>query len=173
MARQFARKFERTKRGNVWFSANIGTSGTLVPAGTPILLATLNAAALALRPFTIIRTRLAVMWRTDQVTAVEDPYGALGMQVVSDSAAAAGIASVPTPITETNADFFVYQSLVSSILFGSTVAFTSPAGTVYNVDSKAMRKVGTDEDVAFTAENSSALDGGAIVVTGRMLVKLL
>ncbi len=94
------------------------------------------------------------------------------MQVVSDSASAAGVASVPTPITQADADFFVYESLVTSFLFASAVGI-SDGNQGQRFDSKAMRKVGIDEDIVVTVENGNATDGANIAFVGRMLVKLL
>jgi len=131
----------------------------------------LNAAALALRPFTIVRTRLLVTFESDQAAVSERPIGSFGMQVVTDNATAVGITAVPQPDTDTDNDFFVYQSLIMSHIFLTSAGFMTPAQETYLVDSKAMRKVGPGDDVAITSELSTA-SGGVLVVQGRMMVKL-
>ena len=54
-----ARRFTRPARSSVrreteWFSFNVGIDSLI--SGTAVVLGSLNAAALAMRPFTIIRT---------------------------------------------------------------------------------------------------------------------
>jgi len=135
----------------------------------------LNAASLAIRPFTIVRTRLAISFLSDQVASSEFTQAVLGMQVVTEAAATAGIASIPTPITEVNADFFVYKPMFSQILFATGVGFQESVGdaAMYVVDSKAMRKVGIDDDVAQTLEvRQGATLGVDIAIEGRFLIKL-
>jgi len=162
---------QRSDRQPVWFFIRVST--TAVAGGsTAVLLSTFNAAALLLRPFTIIRTHLLLQMSTDQSIASELFVGAYGMQVVTEQAAAAGIASVPTPISETDADFFVYQPVIDSFLFADATGIVEPSGIQYSIDSKAMRKVGINEDLSTTIESTSGSDGGLITVIGRMLVKL-
>ena len=95
------------------------------------------------------------------------------MQVVTESAAAAGIASVPTPLTDTDGDYHVYTPVFQDFIFLSLVGFRENVGDGSNtlIDSKAMRKVGVDDDIAVVLEQQSAL-GTIIALEGRMLVKL-
>ena len=159
-----------SSRLNEWFSA--GLAPTTLSAGTT-LLATLNAAALALRPFTIVRTRMAICYTSDQAVASESSQGIFSMQVVTQAAASAGVASVPTPLNETNADYFVYQAIGFDFSLATAVGFTrEQGGNVFTaVDSKAMRKVGNDDDVAWVVQQRSAI-GAIIGLEGRFLVKL-
>jgi len=172
MARRISRTpFVRGKpRSNVWIG--LGLARVTVAAATPTLLATLNAGALGLRPFTVVRTHLLFQVISDQVAASEIIQGALGMQVVTETAAAAGVASLPTPLTETDADFFVYQPWFNALTILSAVGFeeSTGQGASWTVDSKSMRKVGTDDDVAVTIENRAL--GYDVSLEGRMLVKL-
>jgi len=168
-----ARRFERTKRGNVWIDLFAIATPTAVAASTAVLLASLNAAALSLRPFTIVRTRGILVWAADQVGVSEEPFGAFAMQVVTDSAAIAGVASVPTPTTEAGADYFVYVPVATKLTFASGLS-VSGGEYVKEFDSKSMRKVGIDDDVVITVENfASGAVGAEIIFGGRMLVKLL
>ena len=91
--------------------------------------------------------------------------------VVSEEAAAAGVASIPDPDTNTDGDWLVWQSLITSFAFGSDIGFGHGVGQQYVVDSKAMRKVGNNKQVAIVVSNSSAV-GGIVGIEGRMLVKL-
>ncbi len=172
MARRTSRQIAhmRVDRQNVWGSISIQEQ--TVAANTQVLLGTLSAAFLLLRPFTIVRTHLKVHWRVDQSGATETPNGALGHVVVNDQAAGIGVTAVPDPITNADASFFVWQPLITDILLATAVGFDTPAGSLEDVDSKAMRKVGPNEDMAITMANESASDGGIITIIGRMLVKL-
>ena len=157
-------------RGSVWIGVILGP--TTVAAATNSLVGVLNAAALALRPFTVMRTRLDVMWASDQVAAIEDPFGFLGCIVVSDQATAAGVASVPAPGTNTDAPFFVHQGMSTLFNFITGVGFEGNSAMHYEINSKAMRKVGNNEDIAFVVSNSNSADGADVHILGRILVKL-
>ena len=51
------------------------------------------------------------------------------------------------------------------------MGFNESVGSAYDIDSKAMRKVGPNEDVALMIEEVNAF-GAVVQTTGRMLVKL-
>ncbi len=161
---------ERTKRGNVWLGVDI--SSTAIPGNTKVLLGSFDVVALAHRPFTIIRTYMQVLWTTDQLAAGETPVGAVGHIVVSDQAIGIGATAVPDPISQPDAEWHVWQGLVVDFQFGSAIGFQADAGHQYSVDSKAMRKVSNNQDVAFVGTSTSA-DGGIVTAVGRILVKLL
>ena len=165
------RRFVRgAPRSMQWFGSGI-TSTVLASSAT--LLGSLNAAALAARSFTIVRTRLAVTFGSDQLAASEGSNGVFSMQVVSEAASAAGIASVPTPLTETDADYFVYKPVQFDMLVSTAVGFEEHRGdgSYHQIDSKAMRKVGSDDDVVLVLQQRVAT-GAIISVEGRFLVKL-
>ena len=109
------------RRQNVWIGVDLGP--TVVPASAKVLLGLLDAAALGLRPFTIIRTRLFIHIESDQTAASEVSQGVFGEIVVSDQAVAAGAASVPGPVTNPDAPFIVYEPFVNSFLFGDGTGF--------------------------------------------------
>ena len=148
-----------------------GLTVTTLVASTNTLLQSLSAAALLLRPFTIIRTRLLIQFESDQTAGSENPQGVFAKIVVSDQAIAAGAASIPNPITNADAPFHVYNPLISSFLLVTAAGFTEPTGYTVEVDSKAMRKVGANEDVATMFSMRNAV-GGVIQIEGRTLVKL-
>ena len=90
--RSFVRPAPRTK---IWIGN--GVNSTVLSASTVTLVGTLSAGALILRPFTILRSHLEVLYSSDQIGASEIPFGTLGEIVVTEAAAAAGIASIPDP----------------------------------------------------------------------------
>ena len=154
----------------IWIA--LGIVETTIASAVGTLFGSLNAASLGLRPFTIVRTHALLSILTDQVAGSEYVQGAFGMQVVTDSASAAGAASIPMPLTEANADFFVYQPFMNQFQILSSVgAFERTGqGSFYEIDSKAMRKVGVDDDVVLTIENRT--NGYNAGLEGRMLVKI-
>ncbi len=169
---KFIRGVVRSRRESVWIP--IGTfEATLSGAPSAALGLSLNAAALALRPFTIVRSRGIFQARSDQLAA-DEIYGAdLGMAVVTFQASTVGVTVVPTPVTDKGSDqFFVYEQLFGRIQIGSGAGTGPPTdlSQVVHFDSKAMRKVGEDDDVICAVENE--INGVIVVVSGRMLLKL-
>ncbi len=160
------------KRLTSWLAVTPQRAVIATAGGT--FLASLNAAALALRPFTVVRTRLLVTIESDQTGADEIQIGAFGAAVVSDQASAVGITAVPTPITDIGSDlWFLHQMLFASYTFISGVGIEAQMMTSYVVDSKAMRKVDIGQDIGFIAENDTGLGQGfTITIGGRMLIKV-
>ena len=152
----------------VWASA--GFTPAAVAGSAAALLASANAALLALRPFTIVRTHLLLSFATDQRSADEHPNGAFGAVVVKETAVAIGVTAVPTPIAEPNAEYWVYQGLDANFAFTTGTGYRN-IQVHFPIDSKAMRKVNVDDDIAFVMENRSAV-GSELGVEGRFLLKL-
>ena len=142
-------------------------------AAAPVLLGSLNAAALALRPFTVVRTRGAIHLSSDQIAADEVYGAAYGQAVVSDQAAAIGVTAVPTPVTDDNSDlWFVFEYMFGSFVFSDATGASESGITQTTIDSKAMRKVQEGEDIVLVLER--ATNGFGITALGytRMLIKL-
>ena len=160
------------KRLTSWFS--FSPTVTAFSAGGGTIIVSLNAAALALRPFTVVWTRFLLGIESDQISADERQIGGFGCAVVSDQALAIGVTAVPTPITDIGSDlWFVHQLLYSSFGFITGVGFEGQMQTMYEVDSKAMRKVDIGQDLVIVGEFASGIsEGFTMVAGGRMLVKV-
>ncbi len=158
------------KRQTVWIGVTSGTDKVTVAAASAVLLASLGAAALALRPFTITRMRGTIIVASDQGAANEEPQLVIGNGVFSDTAVAAGAASLPDPVSNPDGDWFMFEDVPDGFHVGATGVDT--IWSSYQFDSKAKRKVGLDDDVALVVANNSAADGGLIILSGRMLLKL-
>jgi len=159
-----------TRRETIWISNQPAT--TPVAGNTAILLSVLNAAALALRPFTIVRTRGRIGCFSDQVSADENYGVAYGLAVVSEQASAIGVTAIPTPITDMGSDlFFAYDGLAGRFSFVSAVGFHPNAGQWKDIDSKAMRRVNADQDLVSVVEANSGI-GQNFFDAWRMLIKL-
>jgi len=158
------------RRQSDWLSFSLGID-SLDTSGV-VLISSLGASALALRPFTVVRTHLELYMISDQQSASEAQLGAFGCCVVSDQASAIGVTAVPTPITDIGSDlFYAHQVMFNSFGFGSAVGLVQE-GTRYTIDSKAMRKVSSDQDIVFTMEAAGSSSGFSVFTGGRLLVKL-
>ena len=162
----------RMRRETLW-GQTASVLQTLAVAQTAILTNSLNAAGLALRPFTVIRVRGRVIVRSDQTAGSEDQSVAVGFAVVSDQASAIGVTAVPTPITDGGSDLWLmYQMVKSSLIVGSDSAIAQVSDV--DVDSRAMRKVEEGQDlIAVVESDTSGVTAGLLVGTGyRFLIKL-
>ncbi len=160
------------RRETAWIGGT-DTSDAIVGGSTAILLTSLNAAALALRPFTVVRSRGYIHLISDQTAASESQSIAYGHCVVSDQANAIGATAIPTPVTDSGSDlFFVYERLRTFFTFGSAIGFQSPAGLFKEYDSKAMRKIAVGEDLVVVVESSASTSGLSFQSFSRHLVKL-
>jgi len=169
----FIRRSGVRRRETLWIGGTI-FNNTLSSSGAALLISSLNAAALALRPFTIVRTRGQLALRSDQLAANEQQFGAYAKVVVSDQASAIGVTAVPQPITSSESDlFFLYQVAFSNFAFGTAVGFSNVAQQ-YELDSKAMRKVEEGQDIVTVIQLSSAAGSDGAIMTSftRILVKL-
>ncbi len=160
------------RRKMLWLDfAGVLQDVVVVAGGAVTLLSSLNAAALALRPFTIVRTRGIAMVSTDQTAATEFPMGALGFGIASEQAVAAGIGSLPTPVAEAgSSSWFMWQALLSQLNLSTAVGVAN-AGNVFAFDSKGQRKVELGDDIYVAVENESTTDGLALTFMARVLIK--
>ena len=157
----------RSVRQMLWFK-NIEVSATNAAALAATLMTSLNASALALRPFTVVRTRGTMLVESDQVGASERFSTAYGHIVVTDQAAAAGVASVPTPETDPENDWFVYKRVIQR----TAATMNAMLGVLVEFDSKAMRKVDNGSDIVTVSEAGTLSLGSIITVQWRQLIKL-
>ena len=166
-----ARVVRATRRETAWLQF-VPTVQVLTAVNGTIIF-TLNAAALALRPFTVVRTRFMVYLRSDQTAAAEDQVVGLGHAVVSDEAVAVGVTAVPTPIAQLGSDlWFAIDVLATGVQDAAGGTSGGIRGITRFLDSRAMRKVAVGQDIVSVAEFSSQGQGLQIIWGGRMLVKL-
>ncbi len=157
-----------SKRLTDWLGFSIGENSFATTGGT--IIASLNAAALAKRPFTVVRTYIAWQMVSDQAAAIEEQFGALGLCVVTDQAAALGVTAVPTPSTDIGSDLW----FAHAVLMGTESNLTDRTrdGSRGVLQSKGMRRVNPDEDLLIVAEFSNTGGGFVLATGGRILVKL-
>ncbi len=166
MARRtrFVRPPARTK---MWIGAGVGS--TTVASAVKALISSLSAGALLLRPFTILRTRMEILYFSDQVATSENPHGSYGRIVVTETAAALGITALPNPSGisgDPEASWVVWQALASRFQFNTGVGVEAQGGMRYTIDSKSMRKVGPDDDLVTLYDNEIA-NGATVIDNGK------
>jgi len=159
----------QTVGGRTNWSRLVPTTSTVVAAGTKIVLTTFVLDNPGISE-TVRRTRGRFFFASDQGSSTEEVHGAWGAVVVTDAAAAAGVASMPGPVTDASDDnWFVWEpfgNMLANVATGNIAATNEP---LVDFDSKAMRKVATGFQLAFIVENSSGSTGFRICVALSLL----
>ena len=175
MARRFSgfrQNLVRQGRKTFWF-AGAFTNVNLPSASSSSLITSLTAGALALRPFTIIRTRGIWGVRSDQVSVDENQFVGYGSIVVSDEAVAIGITAVPTPVTSMGSSWIHLDFAAQHLNAASDIGLhPDMIPHRYVIDSKSMRKVEEGQDLVEVIQNSAISNGAQVVSMTRILIKL-
>ena len=139
-------------------------------AGAKLIVSGISLSGFGLDKPTIVRTRGEVSVIPNNLAADVSVVGAFGMAVVSDQAFAAGATSIPGPWSDSDwGGWFMWRAFSFRSQFGDATGL-SLASVQYDIDSKAMRKVGDNETVVIMAESQAvAFD---ISMPIRMLVKI-
>ena len=127
---------------------------------------------------TIVRMRGEVLLFLSTVTTILDGFQsfAMGIGIVSDRAFAAGGASVPAPLTTVEWEGWLWHHMGAGLAgLSTTEVAQGPSDAIrIPIDSKAMRKVGSDETVFGAIELGTEV-GTAVAqfsARTRMLIKL-
>jgi len=165
-----ARRFTSSNRRlTQWFRATDITGYTTVGPGIAILDQSLVGIT---EPITSVRCRGSISMVTDQEAATEQPFGAVGMCVVTDQAAAIGVTAVPTPITDKDSDAWImHKYIYAPMVFGSAIGLHNLSQT-FDFDSKAMRKVPEGSVLIWVVENSSPSFSFQYALQFAVLIKL-
>ena len=160
------------RRQTDWFG--VTDAGYLaVAAGAKALIASaaIDSSPGVLMGSTLVRSRGLVSVKLQTYAADLNVIGAFGMAIVSAEAAAAGIASIPGPWSNSEWDgWFVWGTWAFAYEFTTDIDRLLPASVQIPVDSKAMRKLESGNTIVFVAESQSA--AFEIVMPIRVLVKL-
>ncbi len=175
MARRFhgvRSRLVSSGRKTFWLSGTVAQTA-LAAGGTAVLVSALNAAALALRPFTVVRTRGYWSVFSDQLSANEDQVAHYGSIVVSDEAVAIGVTAVPTPVTSDSSSWIHFDGAAQRLTFSSAVGFAPNAAPErYVIDSKSMRKVEEGQDLIEVVQSATISEGLFITTYTKALIKL-
>ena len=157
------------RRSTQWIASTAETAVSTLAAASVVLDQSFAFA----EPATVIRIRGQLWIRSDTLSASEEPFGAIGMAVVTDQALAIGVTAVPTPITDQSSDnWFLWQPFAQSIAFLDATGMNFNRFAQFELESKAMRKVDDGKAVVVVLENASAAHGMVYLMEFRMLVKL-
>ena len=176
MARQFRRRtFPQSQRRKTdWFG---GVSTTFdvnaLASGVAAIISSIDTRVglTPFAPYTITRVRGLLTIGTQATTAGLNPHGAFGICVVNGEAFDAGVASVPTPFSESFDDRWLYHMYFAVMQQGGGASTRSEYAS-YEIDSKGQRKVDTGDVVLFMIENGSSVDSLQFIFNARTLLKL-
>ena len=153
MANVRRRQFPGPKRFTEWGSFIIDIRA--VSLGNSTSLGNQSTGAVASERLTIVRMRGGGFVHLDAGAALDSMEVGLGLIVVPEEVAIAGVASAPTPLTDLDAPWL----WVEVFQLGPAVSGTDDGGDIsrnfrFEIDSKAMRKFRTDEELLFVAESA-------------------
>ena len=158
------------------------TSWGVGPGGTGVNGVTVSSAAFlgagivltSLSDVTLVRLRGYFEALLESGAAAGDGFfGAIGIGIVETAAFTAGIVSVPTPLTEDDAELWLYHRFFG-VHVNSAAGVNDPGAHIrFEVDSKAMRKFSDDQTMYAAVEvieiGTAALD---MFFDSRVLLKL-
>jgi len=101
MARR-PRQFQTIRRLTSWDATSPETAFVSLGAATVALDSVFTTTS----PVTVARVRGLLTVMSDQVAATERPFGAVGLCIVSDEAAAVGVTAIPRPYGDAESDFW-------------------------------------------------------------------
>ena len=158
------------KRQVTWIgSADQNT--VAVATGASAIVASFAPDSVPFNKPTIVRTRGEIGVRPESAGADLGVSGAFGVCVVNSDAFAAGAASIPAPFDDAGWDgWFVWQSVARHVEFVDGTGFEINAMWNWQVDSKAMRKVGDNETIVLMYQ--SQVGAVQVAMHLRMLIKL-
>ncbi len=168
VARRAPRRGGRSWRLATFWSGSVPTVLTNVVANSKVLL--LSFTNSDDEDLTLRRVRGLLQVQSDQVAASEIQVGALGGGIFSSAAITAGVASLPDPVMDVSDDIWsVYTHIGQTLQFISAVGIRPDFSTLYEVDSKAMRKMPDGYSFAFVVANDSAVGAFQVSLGVRLL----
>ena len=167
MVQRFLNRPQRRQSNKGWAAA-FTSAPVNVPAASKVLLFTFTLSNENIDE-TVLRTVGTWGVRADAILD-EEQIGAVGMIIVSDTAAAAGVASIPGPITNADDDgWFLYTPFTFAIESISNVGVRPDITHMIPFDSKAKRKSSSGKVIACVVENAHATDGFDFTLVLRLL----
>ena len=133
------------------WGGTVASATVTVPAGTKVLVTTLNPEFVSGETIRRMRGTVSVGGLTAGLFA-----GAIGAYVASDRSITAGVASLMDPVSDVQEDAWMWYQSVSGNSAGDGDA--GAFGThMYEIDNKAMRRIETGYSLAFVAANGFAV----------------
>ena len=173
------RSFQRSPRGlstrrqTSWFQGPQNSAGTQLTGSGSTLLG--NGATATEDGLTLVRSRGILTFMLTAATAASDGFhGAFGLAIVTTPAFQAGVASLPSPVTEIDWDGWLYhQFFKAQAPSAFTANGTGPWVYQFQIDSKAMRKFGEQQTMFGLVEVTEVGTSSMLVsFDTRILIKL-
>ena len=169
VARRQQRQFQRSKPANRAWTGLAPAAIQNIPAASKVLFATFVLANQGIDE-TVLRIVGGLAVSSDQQSASEFQMGAAGMCLVTDTALAAGIASIPDPVTDVQDDIWIwYQSFGQRSRFSSAVGVDYQGSSWYPFDNRAKRIISTGQSIAVVVANAHATHAFDISINLRLL----
>ena len=163
-------------------SGTDGAAGSLITVSSSVLGSVVSTPTID--GLTLVRTRGEFMFRLLTASVAGDGYfGAVGLAIFNDTALAAGVGSVNTPITDEAWDGWLWHRYFACLAQGAITAAGSSlsagqqegvsAAVRVEVDSKAMRKIPVGMSLAVVLQvTEDATAVGVWSFNSRTLSKL-
>ena len=158
----------KSRRMTQWFRSTDVTVYTSLGGATAIIDQELAGIT---EPIIAIWLRGQINVITDQEIATERPFGAVGACVVSDQALAAGVGSVPTPITDKDSDLWLMHQYFHAPVTHLSSVGEARVDQTFAFDSKAVRKIPADSSIIWVVETGSTV-GIRYLLQFALLIKL-
>ncbi len=171
--RQSSQRFSRqVSRPNRTWAGDISATFVNLAASSKVLAATIVLSNQGIDE-TILRVVGGIAVGSDQTGATEFQQGAIGMCLVTDTAAGVGIGSLPDPVTDIADDiWFMYQSWHRKFQFADATGTLGDAVQWYPFDSRAKRIIHSGEQVAVVVANANSSFGFEFALTIRVLTQV-
>ena len=145
-----------SRRATDWLA--LQTTWSDLGSGTARVEAQFTSAQLSpVLPSTIIRTVGAFGFAADADFILnQDIRGAIGGMVVTERARAAGINSLPRPVTEIADDSWFWHQSFFGFAEATAAGGDVMSGRMVMFDSRAKRKVETGDGIVFVLENAAS-----------------
>ncbi len=165
MARRFTGSRPRLKKS--WTSSQIISSAPVIISGTQIEVCSVILGEGILGEPTLLRTRGEFLITGTPNAASDSDVFALGLTLVPETTRAVGGASLPGPIVDASADFWIWHNYVPvdalTLTAGDPQSITTNARIT--LDAKAMRRWPSDSSLVLIAE-ADAGSFSTVAITG-------
>ena len=164
--RSVVRGSRAARRRTHWTASN--TAVTLTATGSTLLITSQTGH----EGETLARVRGLLSVVLESAAGIGDGFfGALGMAIVTSAAAAAGVASIPTPLTEQGWDGWLLHRYFA-VHRGLADGGASPHLQL-ELDSKAMRKTSEDEALVSVLEVAETGTAQCSVFLGQRVLSMI